>query len=92
MQSLCLARGWVGAERRIGSLFAGRTCAVASEDRADALGAAVRGVQKGRQVLDENSGRVLGALGLATQEDLERLNRRLGRLRKRLRALLDNLE
>ena len=64
---------------------------LSSEDRADVVGAAVRGVQKGRQAIDESGGKVLGAIGLATQEDLERINKRLGKLRKRLRSILDDL-
>ena len=62
-----------------------------SKDGPDALGAAVRGVQQGRRVLDEQGSRVLGALGLATQDDLERVNRKVGRLRKRLLGILDEL-
>ena len=62
------------------------------EGRSDAFGAAVRGVQRGRRQIDEQAARVLGVLGLATQEDLAKVNRRIGRLRKRLLALLDELE
>ncbi|MEO1482894.1 MAG: hypothetical protein AAFU77_12375 [Myxococcota bacterium] len=56
---------------------------------ADALGAAVRGAQSGRQAVDDGTARVLDALGLATQEDVERLSRRIGKIRKRLQALVD---
>lgn len=65
---------------------------LASETRADALGAAVRRVQQGRRTLDETGSKVLGSLGLATQEDLTRLEQRVGKLRKRLRRILDDLE
>lgn len=64
---------------------------LASESRANALGAAVRRVQRGRRTLDQRSAKLLGALGLATQEDLERLQRRVARLRKRLRGVADML-
>jgi len=65
---------------------------LASESRADTLGAAVRGVQKGRRTLDEGGARMLGVLGLAGPEDVARINKRLGRLRKRLQTLLDDLD
>ena len=63
-----------------------------SEQSSSAVGAAVRRVQEGRQLLDENASRVLGALGLATQADLDRVSKKIGRLRKRMTALLDKLE
>ena len=62
------------------------------EQRADALGVAAKGVQEGRRLLDDSSARLLAALGLATQTDLERVSRKVGRLRKRLEALLDTFE
>lgn len=65
---------------------------MASENRADALGVAVRRVQEGRRALDENASRVLGTLGLATQVDLDRVSVKVGKLRKRLQALVDELE
>jgi hypothetical protein len=65
---------------------------MSSEGGADALGVAVKGVQEGRRLLDESSVRLLGALGLATQADLERVTRKVGKLRKRLEALVDGLE
>jgi len=64
---------------------------LANESRADALGAAVRRVQRGRRTLDERSAQLLGSLGLATQTDLERLQQRVARLRKRLRGIADML-
>ena len=63
-----------------------------SDSRSDALGAALRGVQKGRKSLDQQGARMLGALGLASVEDLERVNRKVARLRKRLLRLLDDLD
>lgn len=65
---------------------------MSSDSRSEALGAAVKGVQEGRRILDESSARLLSALGLATQPDLERITRRVGRLRKRLEALVDAME
>ena len=59
---------------------------------ADALGVAVKSVQQGRRILDESSIKLLGALGLATQADSERVTRKVGKLRKRLEALEDTLE
>lgn len=65
---------------------------LASENRSDAVGAAVRRVQEGRRAFDENASRVIGAMGLATHDDLERVSRKVGRLRKRLNELLDRLD
>jgi hypothetical protein len=53
--------------------------------------AAVRRVQEGRAFIDENASRLLGVLGLATQADLERVSKKVGRLRKRMTALIDRL-
>ena len=53
---------------------------------------ALRGVQQGRAALDHNSQRLLQSLGLATQADVLQLERQIGRLRKRLEALLAKLE
>ncbi|MEM6733491.1 MAG: phasin family protein [Myxococcota bacterium] len=58
----------------------------------EALGAAVRGAQSGRKVLDESSAKVLEALGLATRDDVEALSRRIGRLRKRVQRMVDSLD
>ncbi|MEO0813190.1 MAG: phasin family protein [Myxococcota bacterium] len=55
----------------------------------DAMGAALRGAQSGRKVMDESTARVLDALGLATRDDLDAVSRRIGRLRKRLQRLID---
>lgn len=57
-----------------------------------ALGAALQGAQAGRKVLDESASKVLDSLGLATRDDLERISQRIGRIRKRLRGLLDELD
>ena len=63
-----------------------------NERRSEAVGAAVRRVQQGRRALDERSARMLAALGFATQQDLERVGRKIGRLRKRMMSILDELD
>lgn len=62
------------------------------ERGAETLGVAVRGLQTGRQVLDERAARMLESLGLATQQDIERLSRRIGRVRKRLLRMVSELD
>lgn len=64
---------------------------LASEESSSVASAAVRRVQEGRAFLDENASRLLGALGLATQADLDRVSKKVGRLRKRMTALIDRL-
>ena len=63
-----------------------------AEGPAEVLGVAVKSVQEGRRLLDEGGGRALNALGLATQADLERVTRKVARLRKRLEALVDVMD
>lgn len=65
---------------------------LASEESSSAVGVAVRRVQESRKVIDENASRVLGAVGLATQSDLERVSKKIGRLRKRMTVLIDRLQ
>lgn len=64
---------------------------LASDESSSAVGAAVRRVQESRAFIDENASRLLGVLGLATQADLERVSKKVGRLRKRMTALIDRL-
>jgi hypothetical protein len=64
---------------------------LASEESSSVASAAVRRVQEGRAFIDENASRLLGVLGLATQADLERVSKKVGRLRKRMTALIDRL-
>ena len=45
-----------------------------------------------RRDLLRRAGNGLGALGLATHADLDRVNQKIGRLRKRMEAILDRLE
>jgi hypothetical protein len=61
---------------------------VSSERGAAAMAEAVRRMQGSRRVSTE----LVKALGLATQEDVERVSRKIGRLRKRLQAIADDLE
>ncbi len=75
--------------RELGSRAVGEL--LKDEQRAEVVGAAVRTLQAARSQLDAQQGRVLAAMGLATQADLERVSRRIGRLRKRLLALRDRL-
>jgi polyhydroxyalkanoate synthesis regulator phasin len=63
-----------------------------SEDAQGLVGAAVRGAQTGRRLIDENASQIIGAVGLASQADLERIAKKIGRLRKRMTALIDQLE
>ncbi len=58
----------------------------------DAVGAAIKGAQSGRKVIDDSTVKVLDALGLATREDVDSLAHRIGRLRKRLQRLVDDLD
>jgi len=65
---------------------------LSSEGRAEALGLAIKGAQGGRKTFDEQAGRVLGAMGFATTTDLDRVGRKIGRLRKRMLDLLSQLD
>ncbi len=65
---------------------------LSSEGRAEAIGLAIKGAQGGRKSFDEQAGRVLGAMGFATTCDLDRVGRKIGRLRKRMLELLSQLD
>ena len=65
---------------------------LSDEQRAGRVGAAVRKLQGSRRAFDERASRVIAAFGFATQEDLERVSRKIGRVRKRLTRLRDRLE
>ena len=63
------------------------------DERADeALLTALNSVRGGRRVLDEHRTRLLGAVGLATRGDLDRISRKLGQLQKRMSRVLDSVE
>ena len=63
----------------------------ASNNSADIVGAALKGAHGGKKVLEEQGGRLLGAMGFATTHDLDRVSRKIGKVRKRLLYLLDAL-
>ena len=65
---------------------------LSSEGRSEALGFAIKGAQGGRKSFDDQAGRVLGAIGFATTSDLDRVGRKIGRLRKRMLDLLSQLD
>ncbi|MBI5508153.1 MAG: hypothetical protein HY903_05315 [Deltaproteobacteria bacterium] len=64
---------------------------LATDVGAEALGGAVKRMQAVRGQLDLQGTRMLAAMGFATEADVERVSRKLGRLRKRLQGLLDRL-
>jgi hypothetical protein len=76
--------------RRLGARAASEL--LNDERRAETVGSALRRVQELRGLVDEQGGRVLAALGLATRTDLERVQRKIGRLRKRMEAILDRID
>ncbi len=65
---------------------------IAGEKGAARVADAVRKVQDGRRVFDEQGARMLAAMGLATRDDLERVSQKIGKVRKRLQAVLDELD
>lgn len=56
------------------------------------MGAAIKGAQSGRKVIDDGTAKVLDTLGLATRDDVDVLAQRIGRMRKRMQRLLDELD
>lgn len=88
MDALVIGRIKKGAQnlgaRALGELLA-------TDERRKAVGKAVQKVQAGRRQLDDRAQQALTTLGLATQDDLQRVSRKIGRLRKRLGALSDKL-
>ena len=64
-----------------------------SEDKADeAIELAVRSVRGGRRVIDEQSARMMSAMGVATQGDFDRLARKVSLLERRMARLVSRLE
>ena len=60
------------------------------DEKADeALLTALQSVRGGRRVLDEHRTRLLGAVGLASRGDLDRVSRKLGQLQKRMSRVLE---
>ncbi len=89
-----MARSWIVDEvkRKAKELGARAAREITSGEGGARVAEAVRRVQEGRKVLDDKAGQLLSAMGLATQEDLERVSKKVGQVRKRLVALLDELE
>ena len=55
----------------------------------DALLVALNSVRGGRRVLEEHRTRLLGAVGVASRGDLDRVSRKLGQLQKRMSRVLE---
>lgn len=65
---------------------------VASERGSAAVAEAMRRVQLGRKAIDEKATDVVSALGIATKADVERVAKKIGKLRKQVQALIDAAE
>ncbi len=65
---------------------------VSSERGSAAVAEAMRRVQLGRKVIDEKATEVVSSLGIATKADVERVARKIGKLRKQVQALIDAAE
>jgi len=66
---------------------------VGSEQAADdAIDLALRSVRGGRRVIDEQSTKVMSAIGCATQGDIDRLSRKVALLERRMIRLVSRLE
>ncbi len=65
---------------------------VASERGSAAVAEAMRRVQLGRKVIDEKATDVAASLGIATKADVERVARKIGKLRKQVQALIEAAE
>jgi hypothetical protein len=75
--------------RQLGARAVGEL--LASDAGAGAAGDVVKRLQAARVSLDDGSARMMAALGLATKADLDRVSRKIGRLRKRMLALLERV-
>ena len=60
--------------------------------RAEAIAAAISGLQRAKQALDEAQDRALRAAGLVTREDFKDAGKRLSALKRRVRELSDELD
>jgi polyhydroxyalkanoate synthesis regulator phasin len=65
---------------------------VSSERGSAAVAEAMRRVQLGRRVIDEKATEAVSALGIATKADVERVARKIGKLRKQVQALIEAAE
>ena len=60
--------------------------------RAEAIAAAIGGLQRAKQALDEAQDRALRAAGLVTREDFKDAGKRLSALKRKMRELGDELD
>ena len=60
--------------------------------RAEAIAQAIGGLQKAKQALDEAQERALRAAGLVTKEDFKEAGKRISALKRRCRALAEDLD
>ena len=60
--------------------------------RAEAIAAAIGGLQRAKQALDEAQDRALRAAGLVTREDFKDAGKRLSALKRRCRDLAEELD
>jgi len=60
--------------------------------RAEAIAAAIGGLQRAKKALDEAQERALRAAGLVTREDFKDAGKRISALKRRVRELADDLD
>ena len=60
--------------------------------RAEAIAAAIGGLQRAKQALDEAQERALRAAGLVTREDFKGAGKRISALKRRVRELSEELD
>jgi hypothetical protein len=60
--------------------------------RAEAIAAAIGGLQRAKQAIDEAQEKALRAAGLVTREDFKAAGKRLSALKRRCRELADELD
>ena len=60
--------------------------------RAEAIAAAIGGLQRAKQALDEVQEKALRAAGLVTREDFKDAGKRLSALKRRVRELSEDLD
>jgi hypothetical protein len=60
--------------------------------RAEAIAAAIGGLQRAKQAIDEAQEKALRAAGLVTREDFKAAGKRLSALNRRCRELADELD
>jgi len=60
--------------------------------RAEAIAAAIGGLQRAKQALDEAQEKALRAAGLVTREDFKGAGKRISALKRRVRELSEDLD